>query len=92
MAKNTAPLVPSSFALKTMATAVTLLSATGMTAFAATHLQNAAAPLKPAALDTTGVSANSIPTPAPTVRSRRTTITPSIGTTTTTPVTKTHSS
>ena len=92
MAKNTPPLIPSSFALKTMATAVTLLSASGMTAFAATHLQNGSAPLKPAALDTTGVSVNAIPTPTAAARSRRTTITPSIGTTTTTPVTKTHRS
>ena len=78
--------------LRALATAVTLSSAASMTAFAATHVQNGAAPLKPAALDTTGVSVNAIPTPTAAARSRRTTITPSIGTTTTTPVTKTHRS
>ena len=88
MAKNT-PLFTSSLALRTFATAVTLLSATSMTAFAATHVQNTAAPLKPAAPGTVATVAT--PTPAPSAR-RRTTVLPGVTTTTGTARTKTHSS
>src|SRR5438094_793061 len=43
------PLIRSSLLLRSLATAVTLSSLASMTAFAATHVQNEAAPLKPAA-------------------------------------------
>ena len=92
MPKNTRPLFTSSLALRGAATAVTLLSATSMTAFAASHVQNSAAPLKPAAPETTTVTAAATPTPAPTSARRRTTVLPGVTTTTGTARTKTHSS
>lgn len=91
MPKNT-PLISSSLALRGFATAVTLLSATSMTAFAATHVQNTAAPLKPTAPDGATVAAVATPTAAPTAAHRRTTVTPGVVTTTGTARTKTHSS
>ena len=87
-----APLITSSLALRGFATAVTLLSATSMTAFAATHVQNTAAPLKPTAPEATTVVAVATPTPAPTSARRRTTVAPGVTTTTGTARTKTHSS
>jgi len=86
------PLITSSLALRGMATAVTFLSTVGMTAFAATHVQNTAAPLKPAA-PASGVATQPTATPAPTATSRRTTtVTGRVATTTAAPRTKTHSS
>ena len=87
-----APLFRSSIALRGFATAVTLLSATSMTAFAATHVQNTAAPLKPAAPEAAMVAAVATPTPAPTSARRRTSVAPGVVSTTGTARTKTHSS
>ena len=88
---KTTPLVRSSAILRGLATALTLTSLTGMTAFASTHVQNSSAPLQPAASSTT-TSATVAATPAPTAnrtttttRNRRTTVTSGVGTTTTTP-------
>jgi hypothetical protein len=61
-----------------------------MTAFAATHVQNTAAPLKPATPAT--VAAVATATPRPTAANRRTTITSGVSSTTTSARTKTHSS
>lgn len=87
------PLIRSSVILKGVATAITLTSLGGMTAFAGTHVQNTAAPLQPSAsTSTTGAAA---PTPAPTSRTttrRSTTVTGGIATTTTPARTKTKSS
>ena len=90
---NKRPLITSSGALRGIATAVTFLSVGGMTAFAATHAQNVAAPLQPAAPSTTTVAAAPTATPrTTTATSRRTTITSSVTTTTTSARTKTHTS
>jgi len=86
------PLITSSVALRVLATAVTFVSTIGMTAFAATHVQNTAAPLKPAA-PASIVATQPTATPAPTATSRRTTtVTGRVPTTTAAPRTKTHSS
>ena len=86
------PLITSSLALRGLATAVTLLSASSMTAFAATHVQNSAAPLQPSAPTTPAVAAQAASTPAPTAATRRTTVTSGVTTTTRAARTKTHSS
>ena len=91
MPKSARPRIRSSAMLKGLATAVTFLSASGMTAFAATHVQNTAAPLQPSAPPTTAVAAVAIPAPTATPR-RRTTVTSGVTTTTTTAVTNTHRS
>jgi hypothetical protein len=90
MPKNARPLIASSVALRALATGVTFVSTVGMTAFAASHVQNTAAPLKPAA--PAAVVAQATATPAPTATSRRTTVTGRVATTTAAPRTKTHSS
>ena len=83
------PLITSSLALRGFATAVTLLSASSMTAFAATHVQNTAAPLQPTAPTTVAAAA----TPAPTATAaRRTRVSTGVTTTTGTAVTTTHRS
>ncbi len=89
-----APLIRSSVILKGAATAITLTSLGGMTAFAGTHVQNPAAPLQPSAA--TSTAAAPVATPAPTSRTsttrRSTTVTGGITTTTTPARTKTKSS
>lgn len=87
------PLVRSSVILKGAATAITLMSLAGMTAFAGTHVQNTAAPLKPSA--STSTTSAAVATPLPTSRTttrRSTTVTGGIATTTTPARTKTTSS
>jgi len=82
--------VRSTVVLRAAATAITLSSFAGMSAFAVTHVQNVNAPLKPA---TTTVAA--VATAAPTARTtttRRTTVTSGVTTTTRSATTKTHSS
>ena len=96
------PLVRSSLLLRGLATAVTLTSLASMTAFAATHVQNEAAPLKPAVpASSTTVAAAATAGPTATsstaskgtgASSRSTTLTGRVPTTTTTTRTKTHSS
>ena len=89
------PLIRSGVILRAIATAATLTSLASMTAFAATHVQNDAAPLKPVASTTTSSTAAATATPAATARtttSRTTTVTGRVTTTTTTARTKTHSS
>lgn len=93
---NTSPLIRSSAILRGFATAITLSSLGGMTAFAATHVQNAGAPLAPSAPTTTAAT-TVVATPAPTARAttsrqRATTLTSSVGTTTTAARTKTKQS
>ncbi len=90
---KTSPLIRSSAILRGFATAITLSSLGGMTAFAATHVQNAAAPLAPSA---PASRATSLATPAPTSQTtttrRSTTLTSSVATTTTAARTKTKQS
>lgn len=90
------PLIASSFALRALATGVALSTFTGMSAFAATHLLNGAAPLQPSTAATALLTggdddddARPVPTIAPT---RRTTIGSGITTTTTPARTRTRSS
>ena len=96
------PLIRSSAILRGIATAITLTSLSGMTAFAATHVQNTNAPLQPTA-STTATSTSTSASPSTstststsrsttTTRSRRTTITSGVGTTTSTARTKTAQS
>lgn len=88
-----APLIRSGVILKGVATAITLTSLGGMTAFAGTHVQNTAAPLQPSG--STSTTAAAAATPAPTSRTttrRSTTVTGGITTTTTPARTKTKSS
>ena len=90
---KTAPLIRSGVILKGVATAITLTSLGGMTAFSGSHVQNAAAPFQPSG--STSATAAAVATPAPTSRSttrRSTTITGGITTTTTPARTKTKSS
>ena len=91
------PLVRSSAILRGLATALTLTSLTGMTAFASTHVQNASAPLQPAASQSKAavtVAATPAPTAARTTTAsrRRTTVTSGVGTTTTPARTRTSQS
>jgi hypothetical protein len=96
--KRHRPLVASPLALRALATAVALSTFTGMSAFAATHLLNAAAPLQPGAAATTLVGGGDddddedkrpVPTVAP---ARRTTIGPGVTATTAPARTRTRSS
>ena len=88
--QKTNPLVRSTLVLRAAATAITLSSFAGVSAFAATHVQNVNAPLKPSAT-TVAVVATAAPTAA-TTRSRRTTVTGGVTTTPRGPTTATHSS
>ena len=91
-----APLFRSSALLRGVATAITLSSLGGMTSFAATHVQNTAAPLQPSAsTTTTAVTPTAIAAPAAigkTTTTRRSTTITGATTTTTTARTKTKSS
>ena len=96
---KSSPLIRSGAILRGIATAITLTSLSGMTAFAATHVQNTNAPLQPAS--STSVATTSAATTSSTstststtttTRSRRTTITSGVGTTTSTARTKTAQS
>lgn len=90
------PLIASSLALRALATGVALSTFTGMSAFAATHLLNAAAPLQPTAAATTligGRGDDDDRRPAPTIApTRRTTLGSGIATTTTPARTRTRAS
>lgn len=82
------PIIRSSTALRAIMAGITLTTFTGISAFAATHIQNPAAPLKPSA-DSSQTQAT--PTPAPTARNRFTT-TGRVPTTGVAPRTRTSSS
>lgn len=88
------PLIRSAVLLRAIATAVTLTSLASMSAFAATHVQNSAAPLKPGASGTlaAGPALAATPAPAAATTSRSTTVAGRVTTTTTAARTKTHSS
>lgn len=91
------PLIRSSVALRSIATGMTLVSLAGMSAFASTHVQNAAAPLKPTVASTNQqATATTTPTvvatPSPAATSRRTTVTGRVTTTTRPAITRTKSS
>ena len=93
--RSTNPVIRSSVVLRGMATAITLSSLGGMTAFAATHVQNTAAPLQPSASTTsTAVTPTAIPaaTSRTTTTTRRSTTITGAATTTTPARTKTKSS
>ena len=92
--RSQSPLIRSSVVLRGVATAITLTSLGGMTSFAATHVQNAAAPLQPSASTTAAAATIPTATPAPTARTstRRSTTITGAATTTTTARTKTKSS
>lgn len=82
-------LLRSTYVFRAIVTGITLTTFTGMSAFAASHVQNAAAPLQPSADWTTASAATA--TPAPTAR-RRTTVTGQVPTTTAAPRTRTRRS
>jgi hypothetical protein len=87
------PRVRSARALKTIASAATLFTFGGMTAFAATHLQNPDAPLRPpVAAAEPGPTATPAPFRTTTPRRDQQRIAPQIPTTTAPPRTKTHHS
>ena len=81
-------LIRSKNALRVLVTGVTFTTFTGMSAFAASHIQNAAAPLRPSA---DGTMPSATATPAPTARTR-TTVTGQVPTTTAAPRTRTRRS
>lgn len=83
---RTAPLIRSKYALRAIVTAITITTFTGMSAFAATHVRNANAPLQPAAN-----AAITQATPAPTARTRNTN-TGRVPTTNVAPLTRVHQS
>lgn len=94
---KSAPLIRNSAILRGLATALTLTSLSGMTAFASTHVQNTNAPLQPAASkSSTSTTASSTTTTSPSTttstRNRRTTVTSGVGTTTSAARTKTAQS
>lgn len=89
-------LIRSRFAFRALITGVTFTAFTGMSAFAATHVWNPNAPLRPSAgvvpgHDAEGGGEPAAPTPAPTTRARITT-TGRVPTTTLPPRTRAHSS
>src|SRR4051812_46120110 len=98
------PLIRSSAILRGIATAITLTTLSGMTAFAAGHVQNTNAPLQPtssaaktSATSATTTSAATTSSTSTTTSSssrsqRRTTITSGVGTTTSAARTKTAQS
>ena len=96
--RKSSPLIRSSAILRGVATAITLTSLSGMTAFAATHVQNTSAPLQPSASASTAAQASTTSTtttrttPTTTNRNRRTTVTSGVGTTTAPARTKTAQS
>ena len=95
---KTNPLIRSAAILRGIATAITLTSLSGMTAFASTHVQNTNAPLQPSASTTTAATSASSTTSSSsrsttaTRTGRRTTVTSGVGTTTTPARTKTAQS
>lgn len=80
-------IVRSTYVFRALVTGITLTAFTGISAFAASHVHNAAAPLQPGANGT----ATSAPTAAPAARSR-TTVTDQIPTTAAPPRTRTRRS
>jgi len=86
-ARKRKPLVSSVAVLRALATGITMLSLSGMTAYATAHLHDGAAPLKPAAATAA---------PARVVTTRTTTgriqLSAGMPTTTARPVTTTHRS
>jgi hypothetical protein len=80
------PPIRSTWLLRAIAAAITLLSFGGMTAYAGTHVQNADAPLKPP------VAAAATPTPTPARVAGRTRLAPGVSVTGQAPVTRTRAS
>jgi hypothetical protein len=86
------PLITSTVMLRTLATAITLSSFSGMTIFASQNLYASNAPLQPAAV-TVVATATPAPTTAPsTVTTSRTTVRSSVANTTTAALTRTKQS
>ena len=85
------PLVSSVNVLRALAVGITMLSLTGMTAYAGGHLHNATAPLQPAAAATAAPAAATATTSTSTTTGRLQ-LTRGVGTTTARPVTTTHHS
>lgn len=83
------PPITSPIALRAIVAGITFTAFTGASAFAATHIQNPAAPLKPPADGTTSGVATAAP--APTARTRNTN-TGTVPTTTAAPRTRTRRS
>lgn len=83
------PPISSPVALRAIVAGITFSTFTGMSAFAATHIQNPAAPLQPPGDGTTSQAATA--TPAPTARTRNTN-TGTVPTTTAAPRTRTRRS
>jgi len=83
------PLVSSVNVLRALAVGITMLSLTGMTAYAGGHLHNATAPLQPAAAATAAPAAATATTSTTTGRLQ---LTRGVATTAARPVTTTHHS
>ena len=83
------PLVSSVNVLRALAMGITMLSLTGMTAYAGGHLHNATAPLQPAAAATAAPAAATATTSTTTGRLQ---LSRGVATTTARPVTTTHHS
>ncbi|MDP9320882.1 MAG: hypothetical protein M3P16_07280 [Chloroflexota bacterium] len=84
------PLVSSVNALRALAVGITMLSLSGMTAYAGGHLHNATAPLQPAAAATAAPAAATTTTTSATTG--RLQLSRGVATTTARPVTTTHHS
>ena len=84
------PLVSSVNALRALALGITMLSLTGMTAYAGGHLHNTTAPLQPAAAASAAPAAATSTTASTTTG--RLQLSRGVATTTTRPVTTTHHS
>jgi hypothetical protein len=87
--RTRSPLVSSVNALRALAVGITMLSLTGMTAYAGGHLHNATAPLQPAAATAAPASAATTTTSTTTGRLQ---LSRGVATTTARPVTTTHHS
>jgi hypothetical protein len=88
--RTRSPLVSSVNALRALAVGITMLSLTGMTAYAGGHLHNATAPLQPAAAATVAPAAATTTTTSTTTG--RLQLSRGVATTTARPVTTTHHS
>jgi hypothetical protein len=86
------PLIRSVGALRAIVVGLTLLSLSGMTAYAGTHVQNSNAPLTPAAAVATSTSSTMAATAVAETTTGRLTLSPTVRTTTAAAVTTTHHS
>ena len=88
--RKRSPLVSSVNALRALAVGITMLSLTGMTAYAGGHLHNTTAPLQPAAAASAAPAAATSTTASTTTG--RLQLSRGVATTTARPVTTTHHS